>query len=88
MEKEVELRKKVNGSACTLYPKTSAENVKYSSDQSVADILSGILADIKLIKENLGITEEVYAKDSSGNVLDDGSGTNIVLLSKATGLSN
>lgn len=84
MGKEVELRKKIGDSACTLYPKTSADIVKYSDTQSVADILASILYDIRVIKENLHITDEVYAKDASGKVIDDGSGTNIVLLSKTS----
>lgn len=84
MGKEVEIRKKVGDSVHTLYPKTSAEIVKYSDTQSVADILALILHDIELIKENLGISDEVYAKDASGKIIDDGSGTNIVLLSKSS----
>lgn len=84
MGKEVEIRKKVSDSVHALYPKTSAEIVKYSDTQSVADILALILHDIELIKENLGISDEVYAKDASGKIIDDGSGTNIVLLSKSS----
>ncbi len=84
MGKEVEIRKKVGDSVHALYPKTSAEIVKYSDTQSVADILALILHDIELIKENLGISDEVYAKDASGKIIDDGSGTNIVLLSKSS----
>lgn len=83
MEKEVELKKKVGNSAYVIFPKTSAKLVKYSDTQSIADVLESILSDIKSIKNSLAVSETVYAADSSGKTIDDGSGANIILLTKA-----
>lgn len=81
--KKVAQKKKANGVVYDLYPHTSADVVSYNNT-TVAATLASLASDISTLQSTVnGLTAKptsVYADNGSGGYLNDGSGSNIVLV--------
>lgn len=84
MAKKVELIKKSDSGMMSYYPKTSADNVLYDEDTTVADVIKGIIDEIKHLEEVLCLNT-VYIETENGNVVTDDDGTGLVAVAALRG---
>lgn len=77
MAKKVELKMLVSNELTSIYPKTTADNVFLTDGTTVQSAISTLQSKVAIMESKLYL-DTVYMTDSNGNILNDGSGTNLV----------
>lgn len=79
--KKVEIKKKLNNSIETFYPKTSADIVQYDANRTVYSVLADLISRIENIEDTMIIYNQVYATDViTGNTITDDAGDGVILM--------
>lgn len=79
MAKKVLLQRKIDGNVLVIHPQTSADQVMYSDDYTIKQIIDAVILELRNLEDILCINS-VYLSDEYGNLLDDGSGTNLTVV--------
>ena len=77
MAKKVELKMLIDNQLESVNPKTTADNVFLTDGTTVQSAISTLQSKVATIEGKLYL-DTVYMTDSNGNILNDGSGTNLV----------
>ena len=86
--KKVAIKKKINNSVETFYPKTSADIVQYDTDRTVTDVLDELLSSVAALFDAIEVTltdsSSQLSISEGGIIITDSDDDTVMLINDST----